>query len=472
MKKFRRQLNPGEKCVNHAQFEETRSGVKDNYVYGQKSVKGHTAASCMQNKKVGYEGWMQEQKEKNYASSKTEPLGRRREYNYDYPPEIKENPEFKFGIQQTTDEKDVVKKTIFPRGVADEQENDRQQYILSHSAWRPEEQVNRHYCWPEGKVDPKTHSFGRPYTPNKDSVSRCLDAVTVETNKGGFSKTEIGSKVNEDYRRITHNDVGRVKTRGQGAPPVPEGFAFGYRPAGDRFSTKEIISGAYTLEETAPDLDLNVNSKLVKNPRKLSAPMSVITGELPDGKFIDSRRLGVPSVRHDIPAPKRKSVSDTQNYGGEPGAHHLLRPRRFAQLGVTDEEFVIKRSKSEIRDLINSVLHKSTSTLSSEQPGASTTGGSSGSLNLLPCDFEEAYGLAVKVQQFIDHQNGEDDEEEFHAENSVSLRAFLHATGHKVDERVAVEMGALSVVLGLPPGEGAEYPQYEMQNYKHSHFLN
>lgn len=413
----------------------------------------------MKSNRIGYEGWMQEQKENIYASSKNEPLERGRDYNYRFPEAVSNNPDFKFGIRQSNEEKDPVKKSIFPRNVPEDLEDDRQHYITTHSAWRPEEQVNRHYKWPEGRINPVTHTFGRPYTPNKDSVARCLDSVSAETNKEGFPKTEIGLKMNEDYRQVAHDDVGRAKHRGQGVPPVPDGFSFGYRPPGDRYSSSEIIRGVYSKEECLPDADLSVNSRLVKDPRKLSAPIAIIKGQtLANGSFVDSRRLGVPSVRHDITAPKRKSVSDNQNYGNEPGARHLIRPQRFAQLGVTDDAFVEKRTKEEIRDLIDCAVNNAPMTSSSEEPGRQSC-----LSTLLPCEFDEAYALAVKVQHFMDYQQFHKETDE--NDDRVSLRAFLHSTGHKVDEQISVEMGALTVVLGLPTGEGSEYSQYEKQNY-------
>ena len=63
---------------------------------------------------------------------------------------------------------------------------------------------------------------------------------------------------------------------------------------------------------------------------------------------------GVPSVRVDIPAPdpRKRSVADQQNYGDEVGAHAVLQPQRFENLGVMDKDFLLRRDKDECESIL------------------------------------------------------------------------------------------------------------------------
>ena len=105
---------------------------------------------------------------------------------------------------------------------------------------------------------------------------------------------------------------------------------------GPEWGVRECI-GNYPVPEQAPDADLG---------------MSIRPGwrnVQPDG-----RTFGTPTIRSDISAPGLKSVADHQNYGDEVGADQLLYPPRFADGGVTSDDFLEARSQGDIAGIFAS----------------------------------------------------------------------------------------------------------------------
>ena len=64
-----------------------------------------------------------------------------------------------------------------------------------------------------------------------------------------------------------------------------------------------------------------------------------------------NRSFGCPTIRTDIPYKEFKSVADYQNYGDEPEAVDLLFPSTFQEMGITEQDFQMYRSREEIRAL-------------------------------------------------------------------------------------------------------------------------
>merc|ERR1711862_600941 len=52
------------------------------------------------------------------------------------------------------------------------------------------------------------------------------------------------------------------------------------------------------------------------------------------------------------PDPLKRSCADVQNYGDEVGSGPLLNPQRFEVIGIEDKEFLLRREKEEVRDLL------------------------------------------------------------------------------------------------------------------------
>lgn len=66
----------------------------------------------------------------------------------------------------------------------------------------------------------------------------------------------------------------------------------------------------------------------------------------------DYRRYGVPTIRTDLPAPRIRRVDDRKNYGDESDAYGLVNPSLFSQKGVYEKDFLLPRSKEEVKIVI------------------------------------------------------------------------------------------------------------------------
>uniref|UniRef100_A0A3B5ADA7 EF-hand domain family member B n=1 Tax=Stegastes partitus TaxID=144197 RepID=A0A3B5ADA7_9TELE len=83
---------------------------------------------------------------------------------------------------------------------------------------------------------------------------------------------------------------------------------------------------------------------------------SSLIGAVSDGPVTSSgRTYGIPSVRSDLPAPRIKRVSDTNNYGDASTAANLLYPSVHAVRGVYEEHFFCPRTKQEIAEIFRNV---------------------------------------------------------------------------------------------------------------------
>ncbi|KAM9353554.1 EF-hand domain-containing family member B [Symphorus nematophorus] len=83
---------------------------------------------------------------------------------------------------------------------------------------------------------------------------------------------------------------------------------------------------------------------------------SSLIGAVSDGPFTSSSRTyGIPTVRSDLPAPRIRSVSDTNNYGDTSTAADLLYPSVYAIYDVHEEHFFSPRSKKEIAEFFKNV---------------------------------------------------------------------------------------------------------------------
>lgn len=75
-----------------------------------------------------------------------------------------------------------------------------------------------------------------------------------------------------------------------------------------------------------------------------------------DGPVTSSgRTYGVPSVRSDLPAPRIKRVSDSNNYGDTSTAANLLYPSVHTVHGVHEEHFLCPRTKQEIAEIFKNI---------------------------------------------------------------------------------------------------------------------
>lgn len=58
---------------------------------------------------------------------------------------------------------------------------------------------------------------------------------------------------------------------------------------------------------------------------------------------------GVPTVRHDIRAPRKQSIANAQNYGNEPDSMQLIHPAASAERGVNELHYAQQLSQNSVR---------------------------------------------------------------------------------------------------------------------------
>lgn len=69
----------------------------------------------------------------------------------------------------------------------------------------------------------------------------------------------------------------------------------------------------------------------------------------------DFRCYGVPTIRTDLAAPRIRRMDDRKNYGDESDAYGLVNPSMFSQKGVYEKDFLLPRSKEEIRQIFTNI---------------------------------------------------------------------------------------------------------------------
>lgn len=60
---------------------------------------------------------------------------------------------------------------------------------------------------------------------------------------------------------------------------------------------------------------------------------------------------GVPTVRHDIKAPRKQSIANAQNYGNEPNSKQLIHPAAMVERGIHEQHFLQQMPKDAIRQV-------------------------------------------------------------------------------------------------------------------------
>mmetsp|Transcript_65204 Transcript_65204/g.171412 ORF Transcript_65204/g.171412 Transcript_65204/m.171412 type:complete len:221 (+) Transcript_65204:3-665(+) len=164
----------------------------------------------------------------------------------------------------------------------------------------------------------------------------------MDLEDGTVKKTKIVIKVCEDFRNIRIPKVAKKANAMQGSegpPPGPD-HRYGIKSDMSSYTVGSCIKGYYSLEDQLPDQDLG---RCCKPGRRN------VTNE--------TRAFGVPSVRSDIaaPPPRRRSIADSMSYGDEPSAAVILNPQRFADKGIPDSDFLIRRTKEDLAELVKNV---------------------------------------------------------------------------------------------------------------------
>lgn len=69
----------------------------------------------------------------------------------------------------------------------------------------------------------------------------------------------------------------------------------------------------------------------------------------------ETRSFGCPTIRTDIPFKITRSVADYSNYGDEPEVIDLLFPQTHTEIGITEYDFQMARSREQIQTLFEKV---------------------------------------------------------------------------------------------------------------------
>lgn len=194
---------------------------------------------------------LQERREAIYESNKREPLGRAHIRGHSVPVQMVESG-FRFG--RVTDAHGHFsgqngKDVIAPLEPQVDTTREHEQYVRSHYAFSPGEQMHRKYAWPTNVAKDANFRFGRAggddraakWAGRQDCVGNALFGGAWETDAQGCSEPSEKSP-----------------------PPVPPGFAFG-TPSKSSGAAGEAIWGTYTPQEQLPDRDLG---KCMKEGRR------------------------------------------------------------------------------------------------------------------------------------------------------------------------------------------------------------
>jgi hypothetical protein len=140
--------------------------------------------------------------------------------------------------------------------------------------------------------------------------------------------------------------LGQPRNLGQGPIPVPRDFAFGIKNTSalgeNSWNAAMCLQGEPTEKELQPDRDLG----------KCVRPGSRNIVRRPEDA---NRAFGCPTIRTDIPFKEKRSVADYNNYGDEPEAVDLLFPSTFTEMGITEYDFMVTRTRTEIRSLFERI---------------------------------------------------------------------------------------------------------------------
>eukprot|EP00955_Chlamydomonas_euryale_P063651 358731-Chlamydomonas_euryale.AAC.10 len=142
----------------------------------------------------------------------------------------------------------------------------------------------------------------------------------------------------QDFKATQADLLGQTRKLGGGdRPNLPANHTYGLHSLrhGPEPGVDQLIQGAYTAAQQAPDADLG---KSLREGWRNVAP--------------EGRTFGVPSIRTDVPKPRVAGVANTRNYGNEPDALQLLRPPKSVELGVGEEAYMAMRSRDEVRALV------------------------------------------------------------------------------------------------------------------------
>uniref|UniRef100_A0A3P8U8V3 EF-hand domain-containing protein n=1 Tax=Amphiprion percula TaxID=161767 RepID=A0A3P8U8V3_AMPPE len=177
-----------------------------------------------------------------------------------------------------------------------------------------------------------------------------------DTDKDGLINfLEFANFLNWKDKMPINSQEQNILTKGQSVTPL-----FSFSELEQPCHSQGLIKPE-DLEPVEPGSSLKTVRTLrrsIADPDHFVTSSSLI-GAVSDGPVAlsksGSRTYGIPSVRSDLPAPRIKRVSDTNNYGDASTAANLLHPSVHADHGVHEEHFFSPRTKQEIAEIFKNV---------------------------------------------------------------------------------------------------------------------
>jgi hypothetical protein len=285
----------------------------------------------------GVQAYVNELKEAQYARTKKEPLGGSVSRNYKFPEQTKKS-DFQFGVPTVGSES---AKDVMYRGPGlVEEELTKEMYKRSHNMYDAGEQKKRNYDWTS--VDPNNHRFGKADKLVTNEARFCLHPEAYNESHN-FPKTTVVVKNVEDFKDFSHDHLGKVKNLGQVTSNIDAtSHVYGWRPRDkEPWDASKCIYGEPTQKAVIDDPNLGKSNRYgYRNMPKVGD---------------ETRVFGLPTIRSDVQKPKMRSIADQFNYGDESQAVELLFPQRFADLGLTRDDFFMPRPKEEIRTIFTRI---------------------------------------------------------------------------------------------------------------------
>lgn len=331
--KYRKTIReiPGTKQYHRGIFDDPKD--YESYIHGVKSKESLHVPDCIRSSLDGTKLFLNQLKEKTYASSKREPLGHSIVRNYKFPDQVK-SPSFQFGLP--TSGKINAKELIYTSPLT-ESEEVKAMYKRTHNIYGPGEQKSRNYAW---KFDNKSHVFGKVFEKEVDGVKKSLDY----DDKDNDPSIQVNPRV-ENFRYSKNSVIGKSKAFGSVDSTLHANRVFGIKSdLSNAWNVGKCINGdpvALTEQQVACDVDLGRSVKYKIKLKKLK-PI----------EFDTTKVFGLPSIRTDKKKKEFVSVTDNTNYGDEKDAFELLYPHPCAVRGLDDEDFDVMYTKEEIYEFI------------------------------------------------------------------------------------------------------------------------
>lgn len=331
IKRFRRsQFGPGQRQIHYGVLRDEQAKQfrisklpPSQQVYGVGSEDSEHVNDLFESAKLStVDQTLNEFKERGYRESNVV-LGKARGFGHKLPEKTKAK-DFAFGIKESASTS--AKNLIYPED--DGTDLAPAVYLKSHHSYAAGEKINRNYDWKSTKLSPTQHRFGKATHKGKyDSTNACLDRT-------GAQRYKIVSKSQGDFKSFQPK-LGQVKDHGLSInnPDHIYGLPSDPRATGKEWNAGDCLRGNYSLDEQQPDADLG---------RRTIRGSSITTMD---------RAFGCPSMRDDIPEPKKRSVADMRNFGTDAGAGNLIAPTQFVAVGVSETDFSKQRSPEEIRTI-------------------------------------------------------------------------------------------------------------------------